>query len=102
MLPRSRGGLGAGSVLVTMGTPVSVGGSLRGPSLPLEVNLSNLKQCDCCLHKGVPVFMGTHTCKSSLGFVMTGGVAKGEDPSVWTIFGREMVFKFPLKSLIYF
>lgn len=77
-------------------------GSLRGPSLPLEVNFSNLKHCNYCLHKGLPVYMGAHTCKSSLGFVMTGGLAKGEDPSVRTIFGREMVFKFPLKSLIYF
>lgn len=74
-------------------------GEPEGPSLPLEVNDSNL---NCCLHKGLPVYMGAHTYKSSLGFVMTGGLAKGEDPSVRTIFGRGMVFKFLLQSLIYF
>lgn len=71
-------------------------------SLPPEANYSNLTPCNCCLHKGLPVNMGAHTYKSSLGFVMTGGLAKGKDPSVRTIFGRGMVFKFPLQPLIYF
>lgn len=76
--------------------------SLRGPSLPLEANFSNLKLCNYCLHKGLPVNVGAHIYKSSLGFVMTGCLAKREDPSVRTIFGREMVLKFLLQSLIYF
>lgn len=76
--------------------------SLRGPSLPLEANFSNLKRCNYCLHKGLPVNVGAHIYKSSLGFVMTGCLTKREDPSVRAIFGREMVLKFLFQSLIYF
>lgn len=39
---------------------------------------------------------------SSFGFVMTGCLAKGEDYSVRTVFGRGMIFKFPLQSLVSF